>query len=276
MVPVSQDDLMDKRRSRFVPGVAFVDECLERRVVLSGIGSAGAAEVVARTARDAPTKTSLTVSAGTLAQPITFTATVQAAASAGSPTGTVEILDHGQLIDTLTLSPATAKNARSAASEATATLTPSPGGGAYYFGKHPISAVYVPSGDFSKSTVNKTFTVSQPAYTTLAGGVKVATVASGSGAEIQPGQTANVLYTGYLAKNGQIFDDSNDHGDAPLSFAVGEGEVVPGFDEGTAGMTVGETRIISIPPAEGYGSTANGPIPANSTLIFVVTLESIS
>ena len=118
--------------------------------------------------------------------------------------------------------------------------------------------------------------MSQPAYTTLAGGVKVATVAPGSGSEIQPGQTANVLYTGYLAKNGQIFDDSSDHGGAPLSFTVGAGEVVPGFDEGTAGMKVGETRIISIPPAEGYGSTANGPIPANSTLIFVVTLESIS
>ena len=135
---------MDKRRSRFVPGVAFVDECLERRVVLSGIGSAGAAEVASRTARDAPTKTALTVSAGTLAQPITFTATVQAAAAAGSPTGTVEILDHGQVIETLTLSPATATNARSAVSEATATLTPSPGGGAYYFGKHQISAVFVP------------------------------------------------------------------------------------------------------------------------------------
>ena len=194
---------MDKRRSRFVPGVAFVDECLERRVVLSGIGSSGAAEVASRTARDAPTKTTLTVSAGTLAQPITFTATVRAAAAAGSPTGTVEILDHGQVIQTLTLSPATPTNAKSAVSEATATLTPSPGGGAYYFGKHQISAVFVPGGDFSKSTVNKTFTVSQPAYTTLAGGVQVATIAPGSGSEIQPGQTATVLYTGYLAKNGE-------------------------------------------------------------------------
>lgn len=41
-------------------------------------------------------------------------------------------------------------------------------------------------------------------------------------------------------------------------------------------MQVGETRIVLIPPAEGYGATANGPIPANSTLIFVLTLESIS
>jgi peptidylprolyl isomerase len=41
-------------------------------------------------------------------------------------------------------------------------------------------------------------------------------------------------------------------------------------------MQVGESRIIVIPPSEGYGPTANGPIPGNSTLAFVVTLESIS
>ena len=106
--------------------------------------------------------------------------------------------------------------------------------------------------------------------------MKVATIAPGSGPVIQPGQTANVLYTGYLAKNGQIFDDSINDGGTPFGFTLGAGQVIPGFDAGTAGMQVGETRIIQIPPAEGYGDTANGPIPANSTLIFVVTLESIS
>jgi FKBP-type peptidyl-prolyl cis-trans isomerase len=136
--------------------------------------------------------------------------------------------------------------------------------------------VFIPGGAYSKSTASKSFTVSQPAYTTLAGGVQIATIAPGSGPGIQSGQTAGVLYTGYLAKNGQIFDDSIRHGGTPLSFTLGAGQLIPGFDAGTVGMKPGETRVILIPPAEGYGSTTNGPIPANSTLIFVVTLESIS
>ena len=52
--------------------------------------------------------------------------------------------------------------------------------------------------------------------------------------------------------------------------------MIPGFDIGTTGMQVGETRIVMIPPAEGYGPKVNGPIPGNSTLLFVLTLESIS
>ena len=144
------------------------------------------------------------------------------------------------------------------------------------FREAPVSAEFIPSRRFLEEHRRKAFTVTKPAYTTLAGGVKIATIAPGSGPAIQSGQTANVLYTGYLAKNGQIFDDSINDGGAPLSFTLGSGQVIPGFDAGTVGMQVGETRIIQIPPAEGYGAMANGPIPANSTLIFVVTLESIS
>ena len=272
---------MDKKRSRFVPGVSFANETLESRVVLSGIGAAGALhqgslEVAAQVVKKAATQTTLAVGAGTLGQPVTFTVTVRAAASAGSPAGTVNITDHGKVIQTLTLSPATSSGAKYAFSTATATLTQPPGGDAYFFGKHQVGATFIPSGSFSKSGASKAFTVGQPAYTTLGGGVKIATIATGSGPQIQSGQTANVLYTGYLAKNGQVFDDSISHGGTPLSFTLGAGQVVPGFDAGTAGMQVGETRIITIPPAEGYGATANGPIPANSTLIFVVTLASIS
>jgi FKBP-type peptidyl-prolyl cis-trans isomerase FkpA len=272
---------MDKTRSRFVPGGSFAEEALESRIVLSGIGShvplqRGAAEIAGQVLGKAPTSTSLAVNAGTLGQPITFNVTVRAAARAGSPSGTVNILDHGRVIQTLTLSPSASTSGRSATGEATATLTQPPGGAAYFFGRHKLTAEFVPSGAFAKSTTNASFTVKPLASATPVGGVQVSTITPGSGPQIQVGQTANVLYTGYLAKNGQLFDDSVIHGGAPFSFKLGAGQVVPGFDAGTAGMQAGESRIILIPASEGYGSTANGPIPGNSTLVFAVTLKSIS
>jgi hypothetical protein len=237
---------------------------------------AQAAEVSALGVRNAATQTTLAVSAGTLGQPITFTVTVRASASAGSPRGTVNLIDHGQVIQTLTLSPTTSTSSRYAFSKATFTLNQPSGDSAYAIGRHLLSAVYTPAGGFAKSRAVKAFNVTPPVYTPLANGVKIATIATGSGSEIQPGQNASVLYSGYLAKNGQLFDDSAQHGGTPLRFTLGAGQLIPGFDAGTVGMKIGETRIISIPPAQGYGSTANGPIPANSTLLFVVTLVGIS
>ena len=266
---------MNRRRLRFAPALSVVMEALESRVVLSAV--AGTAEVAAQAVHRAATQTTLVVSPGTLGQPITFNVTVRAAAAAGAPQGTVNIVDNGQVIATATVAPTTSTNPRFAYSEGTATYTPQPGGTAPYFGKYTVSATFVPSGTFSKSSAKKTsFTVNAPAFTTLSDGVETATIAEGSGPAIQSGQTAGVLYTGYLAKNGKIFDDSSSHGGTPLSFTVGGGQLIPGFDEGVNGMQVGESRIVVIPPAEGYGATANGTIPANSTLVFVLTLESIS
>jgi hypothetical protein len=264
---------MHKRRTRFAPALSVVSEVLESRTLLSGTS----AEVAGARAAHSATKTTLAVSAGTLGQPITFTVTVRGSAAAGSPQGTVDLIDQGAVIQTLELSPTTSTNARSAYSEATYTLTPAPGGAAVYFGKHNVTAEFVPSSnEFGKSTARKSFTVSQPAYTTLADGTQIATIATGSGPQLQSGQTASVLYTGYLEKNGEIFDDSVNDGGSPFSFTVGAGQVITGFDAGVLGMQVGETRIVEIPPTDGYGDVSNGPIPANSTLIFVMTLESIS
>ena len=272
---------MNQKRSGPASARTLALESLEGRVVMSGVAAASALprgttmDVSTVPVKKWPTTTTLAVSTGTLGQDITFRVTVRGSAWAGPPAGTVNITDHGRVIETLALKPESSLPPV-AFSGATATITPQPGGVAYYFGKHALSATYVPSGSLASSTVAKSFTVGQPHFTTLAGGVKVATVAPGSGAAIQPGQTANVLYTGYLAKTGQIFDDSINDGGKPLAFPIGGTGVIPGFDAGTGGMQVGETRIIEIPPAQGYGSTANGPIPANSTLIFVVTLASIS
>ncbi len=271
-----------RARSLFVP---MVLEALESRALLSGSVTAfnmpsrvshGAA-VDASAVKKAVTHTALEITTGTLGQPTVFTVTVSAGTAAGPPVGTVNLLDHGKLIQTLTLVPTSSANAKFAESTATYTLTPTPGGSAYFFGNHAITAVFVPSGAFTASTSHKTFNVGKPAYTTLSDGVKVATIVSGSGAAIQSGQTANVLYTGYLAKNGKIFDDSAVHGGTPFSFPVGGGTVIAGFDAASVGMKVGETRLVLIPPALGYGRAGSPPtIPANATLLFVLTLESIT
>jgi hypothetical protein len=261
-------------------------EPLEHRALLSGtaitpqaasLSEHGAAVVAAKVAAKSATKTTLAIASATVAQPVVFTVSVSAPVAAGAPTGTVQIIDHGKVLQTIVLAPTASTNAKLAAGGATYTLTQQIGGGPYFFGKHVFTAKFIPSGSFLKSTGSGTFTVIQPTYTTLSDGVKTATAIAGSGAAITTGQTADVFYTGFLEKSGKIFDDSVKDGGSPFSFTIGSGnQVITGFDEGTNGMNVGETRLIFIPPAEGYGSFRNGPIPPNSILLFVVTLEAIT
>ena len=68
--------------------------------------------------------------------------------------------------------------------------------------------------------------------------------------QVKEGDNISLHYTGTL-DDGTVFDSSD--GREPLSFTVGSGEVIQGFDEGVRGMEVGETRDISIPPDQAYG-----------------------
>jgi peptidylprolyl isomerase len=70
---------------------------------------------------------------------------------------------------------------------------------------------------------------------------------------VTQGANVSLNYEGKL-DDGTIFDSST-HGDHahPLEFKVGEGQVIPGFEKAVLGMKVGETKIVSIPPAEAYG-----------------------
>jgi FKBP-type peptidyl-prolyl cis-trans isomerase FkpA len=106
-------------------------------------------------------------------------------------------------------------------------------------------------------------------------------VKPGTGAEARPGMTVRVHYTGWLydaaapEKRGRKFDSSKD-GNSPFDFRLGAGEVIEGWDKGVAGMKVGGTRMLTIPPAMGYGSRgAGGVIPPNATLLFEVELLDV-
>lgn len=96
----------------------------------------------------------------------------------------------------------------------------------------------------------------------------------GTGATATAGQTVTVHYTGWLT-NGTKFDSSKDR-NQPFSFRLGAGEVIRGWDEGVAGMKVGGTRKLTIPPQLGYGARgAGGVIPPNATLVFEVELLGV-
>lgn len=96
----------------------------------------------------------------------------------------------------------------------------------------------------------------------------------GTGAVATAGQTVTVHYVGMLP-DGTVFDASKNRGQ-PFSFQLGAGQVIKGWDQGVAGMKVGGTRQLIIPPDMGYGSSGAGNvIPPNATLIFQVELLDV-
>lgn len=98
----------------------------------------------------------------------------------------------------------------------------------------------------------------------------------GSGAEAQPGQFYTVHYTGWLASDGTKFDSSLDRKE-PFTFQQGLHRVIPGWDNGFAGMHVGGKRRLFIPYQLAYGERGRPPvIPPKSDLIFDIELLSAS
>ena len=104
----------------------------------------------------------------------------------------------------------------------------------------------------------------------------------GTGAEAIAGHNVSVHYTGWLYDEkapdhkGQKFDSSRDRGE-PFEFPLGQGHVIKGWDVGVAGMKVGGSRTLVIPPDMGYGASgAGGVIPPNATLLFDVELLGVN
>jgi FKBP-type peptidyl-prolyl cis-trans isomerase len=108
-----------------------------------------------------------------------------------------------------------------------------------------------------------------------AGELVIEDLTEGTGQTATAGDNVLVHYTGWLT-DGAKFDSSLDRGQ-PFSFQLGAGRVIAGWDQGVAGMKVGGSRRLTIPPELAYGDRAvgGGLIPANSTLIFEVELLGI-
>ncbi|XP_030388966.1 peptidyl-prolyl cis-trans isomerase FKBP1A isoform X4 [Gopherus evgoodei] len=103
-------------------------------------------------------------------------------------------------------------------------------------------------------------------------GVHVETIAPGDGRTFpKRGQTCVVHYTGML-EDGKKFDSSRDR-NKPFKFVMGKQEVIRGWEEGVAQMSVGQRAKMIISPDYAYGPTGHpGIIPPNATLIFDVEL----
>jgi FKBP-type peptidyl-prolyl cis-trans isomerase len=105
--------------------------------------------------------------------------------------------------------------------------------------------------------------------------LKIEDVKEGKGEAAVAGDSLTVHYTGWLT-DGTEFDSSKNSGQ-PFPFTLGAGQVIPGWDQGVAGMKVGGVRKLTIPPdlAYGAGGTPDGTIPPNATLVFEVEIVSI-
>ena len=121
--------------------------------------------------------------------------------------------------------------------------------------------------------VAKMWDVDSTLFKTTASGIKYAIISEGDGPLAEAGKLITLNYSGYL-EDGTMFDSSVERDD-PISFAVGQGQVIPGWDEGLQLLKKGSKARFVIPPQLGYGEMQLEKIPVNSTLIFDVELLDV-
>ncbi len=110
-------------------------------------------------------------------------------------------------------------------------------------------------------------------FTKLSTGVYYLDTVEGTGTALSGTPTVEIYYAGYLA-NGTKFDEvANTSGSQAICFPLSG--LIDGWIVGLQGMKIDGKRRLLIPPSLGYGAVANGPIPANSNLVFDVELVGI-
>lgn len=96
----------------------------------------------------------------------------------------------------------------------------------------------------------------------------------GAGDAVVEGDSVLLHYAGYTWADGAKFDSSWDKG-TPATFTIAKGQLIQGFVDAVVGQKVGSQIVAVIPPNLGYGAQAQGTIPANSTLVFVIDILGI-
>jgi FKBP-type peptidyl-prolyl cis-trans isomerase len=139
--------------------------------------------------------------------------------------------------------------------------------------KPPTATKVTPSsGERNIGTKPKIPKASGAAPTSL----KVEDLIEGNGAAAKAGDKLSVRYVGNLYDNNKEFDSSWKRGKAPFQFTLGQGQVIPGWDQGLLGMKVGGRRRLTIPADLAYGAQGQPPtIPPNAPLVFDVDLTKI-
>ncbi|HET6502530.1 MAG TPA: FKBP-type peptidyl-prolyl cis-trans isomerase [Amycolatopsis sp.] len=97
---------------------------------------------------------------------------------------------------------------------------------------------------------------------------------AGTGTAAHNGSTVTVNYDLYTWSDKKEQDTS--FGSQPYPVTLGQGQTIPGFEQGLAGMKQGGRRLLVIPPDLGYGPSGNGPVKPNETLVFVVDAVQVS
>jgi peptidylprolyl isomerase len=139
----------------------------------------------------------------------------------------------------------------------------------------PAPATPAKSGSISKDLKTKP-SIPKPSATKPPKQLVVKDIVKGTGKTAKPGSAVTVQYVGVDYKTGEQFDASWDRGQ-PFQFQLGAQMVIPGWDQGVAGMKVGGRRELIIPPDLAYGPQGQPPaIAPNATLIFVIDMVSVA
>jgi FKBP-type peptidyl-prolyl cis-trans isomerase len=117
-------------------------------------------------------------------------------------------------------------------------------------------------------------TPTPPPANTPADALKKTTLIKGEGHGAEAGDTVTVYYVGNLS-NGKVFDESWSRKE-PFPVALGQGQVIQGWDEGLVGAKIGERRHLVIGSDKAYGPNAQSRIPANSPLAFDIDVIDIT